>query len=103
MVEVLPKLLAAATLLPLVSFFVILLAGNKLKSYAATVATFAIGGAAVLSFVGMFGYWLSPSGDNWKELKRVNAASHQEHEKPAGSGEKARKHGFGDVTWTILT
>ena len=87
--EVLPKLLAAATLLPLVSFFVILLAGNKLKSYAATVATFAIGGAAVLSFVGMFGFWLSPSGANWKELKRVNAASHQEHKDPAGPGEKA--------------
>ncbi|MCP4813340.1 MAG: hypothetical protein GY888_12575, partial [Planctomycetaceae bacterium] len=90
--EVLPKLLAAATLLPLVSFFVILLAGNKLKSYAATVATFAIGGAAVLSFVGMFGFWLSPNDVNWKELERVNAASHQEHEKHAGPGKEVSGH-----------
>ena len=71
MEAILPKLLAAATLLPLVSFFIILLAGNRLKSHASTVATLAIGGAALLSFVGMFGYWLTDDGV-WQQVETAN-------------------------------
>ena len=75
MQEVLPKILAAATLLPLASFFIILLAGNRLKRHASTVATLAIGAAGVLAFVGMFGYWL---GEHWDELEKADNAGHHE-------------------------
>ncbi|MCS5572017.1 MAG: hypothetical protein NZ789_03685, partial [Pseudomonadales bacterium] len=94
MEAILPKLLAAATLLPLVSFFIILLAGNKLKSHAATVATIAIGGAGLLSFVGMFVYWLADDGV-WKQLETANQPSHHEaadHE----AADPAKPHGSAD-------
>ena len=67
--SLLPTLLGAAVLIPLVSFFVILLAGNKMGrggQHAAWVAVFAIGSAAVLSFVSL-GIWLVhhfPGGDH---------------------------------------
>ena len=93
---VLPKLLAVATLLPLVSFFIILLAGNKLKSYAATVATIAIGGAAVLSFLSMFGYWLGPSSDHWMELEKINNATHHGAVSHGDTHAAEGKHGHGD-------
>ena len=94
MQEVLPKILAAATLLPLVSFFIILLAGNKLKSHASTLATLAIGAAAVLSFVGMFGYWL---GENWGELEKANNAGHHETTAHTDAGnDQGDQHHHGD-------
>ncbi|HIA18589.1 MAG TPA: NADH-quinone oxidoreductase subunit L [Planctomycetaceae bacterium] len=100
MEAILPRLLAAATLLPLVSFFVILLAGNKLKSHAATVATIAIGGAGLLSFVGLFVYWLADDGV-WKQLETANQPSHHgaaDHETadpatPHGSEDSDHDHG----------
>ena len=105
MEAILPKLLAAATLLPLVSFFIILLAGNRLKSHASTVATLAIGGAAFLSFLGMFAYWLTDDGV-WKQLETANqphhssddhgnSGEHQDHSKDSNHGQQG-KHSHQD-------
>ena len=55
--ELLPKLLAAAVLLPLISFAVILTTAKWLGKSAAYIAVFAIGGAAVLSYISL-GIWL---------------------------------------------
>ena len=54
----LPTLLGMATLLPLLSFFVILIGGKWMGKAAGYVATAAIVGAAGLSFVGLFFVWL---------------------------------------------
>ena len=62
----LPMLLGAAVLLPLLSFTVIVLAGPNLGEHgkaAGTVATAAILGSAILSFLSLF-IWL---GSNWPE------------------------------------
>ncbi len=55
--SLLPMLLGLAVLLPLASFWVILLAGNRLGKQASTVAVGAIVGAGVLSFWSL-GIWL---------------------------------------------
>ena len=54
MADFLPGILLTAVLLPLVSFFVILVAGNRLRENASTVATGAILLSAVLSFISFF-------------------------------------------------
>ncbi len=54
MADFLPGILLTAVLLPLVSFFVILVAGNRLRENASTVATGAILFSAVLSFISFF-------------------------------------------------
>ncbi|WP_261365061.1 NADH-quinone oxidoreductase subunit 5 family protein [Anatilimnocola floriformis] len=58
--DVLPKLLAAAVLLPLASFVVILIGATwfNVRKGGAYIATGAIIGAAVLSFVSLFLVWL---------------------------------------------
>ena len=58
--EHLPTIYAAAVLLPLASFFVILLFARQLGRFAAWIATGAILGEAVLSFFA-FGIWLNHS------------------------------------------
>ncbi|MFP6752154.1 MAG: hypothetical protein VB855_10785, partial [Pirellulaceae bacterium] len=57
MADFLPGILLTAVLLPLVSFFVILVAGNRLRENASTVATGAILLSAVLSFISFF-FWI---------------------------------------------
>jgi NADH-quinone oxidoreductase subunit L len=56
--EALPTIYGLAVLLPLVSFFVILIGAKWLGDKAAWVATGAIGSAGLLSFLVMFAYWL---------------------------------------------
>lgn len=69
----LPLLLGLATLLPLVSFFLILLFGPKMGKglgYGSYVATGAILGSAVLSFISLFFIWLPnhfPEGSHHAE------------------------------------
>jgi NADH:ubiquinone oxidoreductase subunit 5 (subunit L)/multisubunit Na+/H+ antiporter MnhA subunit len=72
----LQTLLGLAVLLPLASFFAILMFANRLGKSAAYVAVSAIGGACLLSFVAMF-VWL---GSNWPE-----GVHHGDH--AAGHGE----------------
>jgi NADH-quinone oxidoreductase subunit L len=72
----LKTLLGLAVLLPLGSFFAILMFANRLGKSAAYVAVSAIGGACLLSFVAMF-VWL---GSNWPE-----GVHHGDH--AAGHGE----------------
>ena len=55
MADFIPGILLTAVLLPLISFFVILVAGNRLRENASTVATGAILLSAVLSFISFFG------------------------------------------------
>jgi NADH-quinone oxidoreductase subunit L len=55
--EFIPGILLTAVLLPLVSFFVILVAGNRLRENAGTVATGAILLSGVLSFICFF-FWI---------------------------------------------
>ncbi|MFP6649375.1 MAG: hypothetical protein VB817_07930, partial [Pirellulaceae bacterium] len=57
MTEFIPGILLTAVLLPLVSFFVILVAGNRLRENASTVATGAILLSGVLSFICFF-FWI---------------------------------------------
>ena len=57
MTEFIPGILLTAVLLPLVSFFVILVAGNRLRENASTVATGAILLSGVLSFTCFF-FWI---------------------------------------------
>jgi NADH-quinone oxidoreductase subunit L len=56
--SLLPAIYGIAVLLPLLSFFVILIGAKWLGDKAAWVAAGAIGGAGLLSFLVMFGYWL---------------------------------------------
>lgn len=86
--NIIPNLLAAAVVLPLLSFFIILVGANYLKANAAWVSIGAIGGAAVLSFVAMFGAWLPnywPAGSHHGDEHAVVA--HDEH--AAAEGEAA--------------
>ena len=55
--QIIPGFLLAAVLLPLISFVVILLAGNRLRESAGIVATGAILISAVLSFLSFF-FWI---------------------------------------------
>ena len=68
--ELLPKLLLVAVLLPLASFFLILLFANSMGKSSALLATGAIGGAAVLSFISFLFIWLPhhwPQGSHHDE------------------------------------
>src|SRR5687767_10990719 len=86
--EHLPTIYAAAVLLPLASFFAILLFAKPLGRFAAWVATSAILGAGVLSFLA-FGIWLNtyfPAPVHHGE----HSAAHESHD----SGEHS--HGPAD-------
>ena len=83
----LPMLLGAAVLLPLLSFTVIVLAGPNLGEHgkaAGTIATAAILGAAILSFLSLF-IWL---GSNWP-----SPGGHHDHGHAAAHGDA---HGHSD-------
>jgi NADH-quinone oxidoreductase subunit L len=69
--SLLPTLLGLAVLLPLGSFFVILLCAQWLGKSGAYLAVSAIGGAAVLSFISFFVVWLP---NHWP-----TASHHGEH------------------------
>ena len=74
----LPMLLGAAVLLPLLSFAVIVLAGPNLGEHgkaAGTVATAAILGAALLSYLSLF-VWL---GSNWPQVAHHGHEGHGAH------------------------
>src|SRR5687767_14647591 len=80
--ESLPTMYAAAVLLPLASFALILLFARTLDKFAAWIATSAILGAGLLSFLAL-GIWLSnhfPPAPNHEE----HAAAHGE----SGHGEQ---------------
>ena len=84
-----PMLLGGAVLLPLLSFAVIVLVGPNLGEHgkaAGTVATAAILGSAVLSFISLF-LWLGP---NWPV-----PAHHGDHH-AASHGDKHGTHGHDD-------
>jgi NADH-quinone oxidoreductase subunit L len=70
---ILPTLLGLAVLLPLASFWVILLFARQLGKAAAVVAMGAIGFAALLSFTALVCVWL-PNGDHWTEPHEEHAA-----------------------------
>jgi proton-translocating NADH-quinone oxidoreductase chain L len=83
--QILPLLLGVAVLLPLASFFVILLFGPKMGhagEHAGYVATGAIVGACVLSFISLF-IWL---GSHWPE-----AAAHHDTHQSDRSGEHKKQ------------
>ncbi len=93
-----PLLLGAAVLLPLASFFVILVFGPKMGhagKFAGNVATGAIVGAGLLSFISLF-IWL---GEHWPE--KPHHGGHDEassgehggqHDNGAGEQEKSGEH-----------
>jgi NADH:ubiquinone oxidoreductase subunit 5 (subunit L)/multisubunit Na+/H+ antiporter MnhA subunit len=90
--EHLPTIYAAAVLLPLASFAIILLFARQLGPFAAWIATSAILGAGLLSFVA-FGLWLN----NHFPQPVHHAASHDEHgeagDKEQGTGDGGHKTG----------
>lgn len=88
--SIIPNLLAAAVVLPLLSFFIILVGANYLKANAAWISIGAIGGAAVLSFLAMFGAWLPnhwPAGSHHGDEHHASAEEH-----PAGDAKHADEH-----------
>ena len=99
----LPWLLGSAVLLPLCSFFAILIAGPKMGKageYAAYIATGAIGTAALFSFVSLFAFWLpahSPPAESHGE-EQASVAAGAEHAAAASEGhaEAASGHAEGD-------
>jgi NADH-quinone oxidoreductase subunit L len=75
----LPKLLAIAWLLPLASFVLILLFGprmGKAGKGGGYLATAAIGGSCLLSFIALFGVWLPKHGPMPPEHHGAHAAEH---------------------------
>lgn len=82
--SLLPYILLLAVVLPLASFFTILLGANSLGKSAAWVATGAIASAAILSFVAMFGIWLP---NHWPE-----SSSHHAHAEHADAEHGAEHH-----------
>src|SRR3954466_11876216 len=84
--EHLPTIYAAAVLLPLASFFVILIFANQIGRFAAWIATGAILLAGVLSFLA-FGLWLNHHFP--KALHLEHAAAHEE----PGNHESGAEHG----------
>lgn len=73
--SLLPTLLLIAVLLPLASFFLILLFANSMGKSSALLATGAIGGAAVLSFVAFLFVWLP---NHWPQGSHHAADAHGE-------------------------
>jgi len=82
----LPYLYGAAVLLPLTSFFTILIAAAKLRKAAAMVATFAIGSACLLSFVALLA-WLSVHYTSDHHGSSEHAVAHAAAESGAGENE----------------
>ena len=77
----LPFLLGTATLLPLISFFAILVFGTKMGKAgvcAGYLAIAAIGGAALCSFIALFAFWLPNH-----TLLGAKHESHTQHAGPA--------------------
>jgi NADH-quinone oxidoreductase subunit L len=98
----LPKILGAAVLLPLASFFIILFGAKFLEKSAAWVAICAIGGASALSFFA-FLLWLSAEG-HWPIAIHhgAHAAAHEESEHPA-HGEHPAGHEQGATNAGLAT
>src|SRR5262245_59546168 len=112
-------LLGLAVLVPLASFWVILLAGRWLGKQAWYIATLAIGLAAVLSFISLFGIWLphhwpasahhSPGSHNAKAAADAHAShsasdKHDAHESkppPYYAGDYYVLGQFGDLRISI--
>ena len=91
--SLLPMLLMFAVLLPLLSFTVIVLGGTALGKAAGNVATGAILGSAVLSFLSLF-VWL---GANWPEQAHHGHGDHAaSHEDGAHGAHGAGEHGEDD-------
>jgi len=95
--DLLPVLLGCAVLLPLASFWVILLVGprmGKAGEHAAHLATAAIVGAAVLSYVSLF-IWLNlPKVEHGHDAAATTAdatasAKHDDHDSPGEAHEHA--------------
>src|SRR5206468_5387936 len=85
--EHLPTIYAAAVLLPLASFFAILIFANQVGRFAAWIATGAILSAGVLSFIAL-GLWLTHHFP--EPLHSAHAAAHEaEH----SHGEHGAIHG----------
>ena len=95
-----PMLLAGAVLLPLLSFAVIVLAGPNLGhrgKAAGTVATSAILGSAILSYISLF-LWLGPNWPTPAHHGHGDHAAHSTHhgedgEHGAHDGHGAEEHG----------
>src|SRR5690348_5249405 len=92
----LPTIYASAVLLPLASFFFILIFANQLGRFAAWIATGAILVAGFLSFIG-FGLWLR---DHFPEpLHGGHAAAHgKEHPHGEHSDHREGTGGWGQGT-----
>ncbi|ADB17812.1 proton-translocating NADH-quinone oxidoreductase, chain L [Pirellula staleyi DSM 6068] len=91
--SLLPYILLLAVVLPLASFFTILLFANQLGKMAAWIATGAIASAAILSFLAMFGIWLPnhwpASSSHHGHAEHGEADHHDEHH---GEGEHGDEH-----------
>ena len=97
--QLLSTIYAAAVLLPLASFVGILLFANRLGRFAAWVATSAILGAALLSFLG-FGLWLKhhfpPVGHGHSEASAHDADHGHEHPRAPEHGREGKAEGHKD-------
>src|SRR5687767_3710601 len=82
-------LLGLAVLVPLASFWVILLAGRWLGKQAWIIATLAIGFAAVLSFISLFGIWLP---NHWPTSTHAAGAHDVPHAAEARAAHSASDH-----------
>src|SRR5687768_13919182 len=90
--ESLPTIYGLAVLLPLLSFFVILIGAKWLGDKAAWVAAGAIGFASVLSFIVLLGYWLP---EHFPPAPPRHDAAHQPHHDahpPAPHAKPAEHH-----------
>ena len=89
--SLLPTLLLIAVLLPLGSFFLILLFANSMGKSSALLATGAIGGAAVLSFVSFLFIWLP---NHWPQGSHHAAEAHagDDHATEAHATDTAHGH-----------
>ena len=85
----LPIVLGIAVLLPLVAFWVILVAGNRLEKQAAVVATAAIVGAGVLSFLSL-AVWLTHHFP--QDSRHANAAVNGSVNQGSAVAENHRSH-----------
>jgi NADH:ubiquinone oxidoreductase subunit 5 (subunit L)/multisubunit Na+/H+ antiporter MnhA subunit len=102
--DVLPQILAAAVLLPLASFAVILIGATwfNIGKGGAYVATAAILGAAVLSYIALFGIWLPNyfpgAGASHKDKEHAAASDHAHaHEGATHSHDGGAGHSHDDA------
>src|SRR5690348_1985513 len=94
--EHLPTIYGAAVLLPLASFFIILIFAQQLGKFAAWVATSAILVAGLLSFLAL-GTWLThhwPAG--------VHHGGHEEHAAPVHEEAGGARRGAADRYFVAL-